>query len=189
MEYSFDENYLNGLRNRDPLVEDHLIALFGRKVRARLRTRLRSPEIVEDATQETLLRILTYFRAGKTLRAPCTLPSFVNAVCTNVSLEMLRADGRGSQIPEKTRDPVDSRIDPEHRAYAEEQKRIVERALGQLPDKDHRLLRRVFLDEADKDQVCHEFKTNRDHLRVLLHRARARFKAVMQQNPNCMQHA
>ncbi len=189
MEYSFDEKYLQALRNRDPQVEDHLISVFGRKLRSRLRMRLRSPETVEDATQETLLRILTYFRAGKTLRRACTLPGFVNAICTNVSLEMLRAAGRDSQMPETIPHPVDSHANPEHNAFAEEQKRMVERALGHLPEKDHRLLRRVFLEEADKDQVCDEFKTNRDHLRVLLYRATARLKAVVEQNQQYVQHA
>ena len=187
MEYAFDETYLQGLRDRDPLVENHLVASFARKVRMRLRFRLRSPEIVEDATQETLLRVLAYFRAGKTLRRACTLPSFVNAVCTNVSLEMLRADRHEDQIPETIPDPVDSRADPECSALAEEQKRMVRDALGHLPEKDQRLLQRVFFEEADKDQVCCEFKTNREHLRVLLHRARVRFKTVVQQNQEYLQ--
>jgi RNA polymerase sigma-70 factor, ECF subfamily len=34
----------------------------------------------------------------------------------------------------------------------------------------------VFLDERDRDEVCHEFGVDRDYLRVLLHRAKQEFK-------------
>jgi RNA polymerase sigma-70 factor (ECF subfamily) len=182
MQYLFDETYLQALKEGDPQVANHLLYLFDGKVRMRLRMRLHSPETVEDATQETLLRILTYFRTGKTLRAPCTLPSFVNAVCMNVSLEMLRAGSHQRNLPDTIPDPVDFRDDPECSALARERRQIVRRALCDLREKDQRLLHRVFLEEADKDQVCREFKTNRGQLRVLLHRARLRFKAALQKS-------
>ncbi len=51
--------------------------------------------------------------------------------------------------------------------------------LGELPPKDRELLKRIFLDEVDKDTVCEEFKVNRDYLRVLLHRARGRLRTAI----------
>ena len=42
-----------------------------------------------------------------------------------------------------------------------------------LSERDRRLLREVFLEERDKDQVCRDFGVDREYLRVLLHRARA----------------
>ncbi len=38
------------------------------------------------------------------------------------------------------------------------------------------LLKAVFLDERDRDEVCREFGVDRDYLRVLLHRAKQEFK-------------
>ena len=38
------------------------------------------------------------------------------------------------------------------------------------------MLKAVFLDERDRDEVCREFGVDRDYLRVLLHRAKQEFK-------------
>jgi RNA polymerase sigma-70 factor (ECF subfamily) len=54
----------------------------------------------------------------------------------------------------------------------------VRAALDQLPERDRRLLRQVFFDENDKDTVCKDFGVDRQYLRVLLHRAKARFREV-----------
>lgn len=43
--------------------------------------------------------------------------------------------------------------------------------------RDSSLLKAVFIDERDRDEVCREFGVDRDYLRVLLHRAKQEFKA------------
>ena len=63
----------------------------------------------------------------------------------------------------------------------EERRGLVKRAIDDLPTKDRELLKRIFLDEHDKDVVCREFNVSRDYLRVLLHRARARLRAALYQ--------
>jgi len=45
-----------------------------------------------------------------------------------------------------------------------------------LEPRDRLLLKAVFLDERDRDEVCREFGVERDYLRVLLHRAKQEFK-------------
>jgi RNA polymerase sigma-70 factor, ECF subfamily len=52
----------------------------------------------------------------------------------------------------------------------------VRRVLQTLPPRDADLLRAVFLEEGDKDEVCARFGVERDYLRVLLHRAKEKFK-------------
>jgi RNA polymerase sigma-70 factor (ECF subfamily) len=42
--------------------------------------------------------------------------------------------------------------------------------------RDRSLLKAVFLDERDRDEVCRELGVDRDYLRVLLHRAKQEFK-------------
>ncbi len=49
-------------------------------------------------------------------------------------------------------------------------------ALDGLPEKDRELLRWLFFDERDKDAICRELNIDRGYLRVLLHRAKARFR-------------
>ena len=175
----FDADYLRGLANRQEEIEQDLVAQFSRPVRAKLRFRLRSPELAEDAFQETFLRVFTYFRSGKTLDKPGNLAAFVHGVCHNIALEFLRAHTRHPPIADDTPDPVDTGPDPEDRVVTEERKSIVRRILGDLPAKEQELLRRVFLDEEDKDSVCRDLGVDRDYLRVLLYRARTRMKAAL----------
>jgi RNA polymerase sigma-70 factor (ECF subfamily) len=54
--------------------------------------------------------------------------------------------------------------------------RVVRQTLGELPDRDRRLLQLVLLEERDKDEVCTELGVTRDYLRVLVHRAKESFK-------------
>jgi RNA polymerase sigma-70 factor (ECF subfamily) len=178
----FDENYLCALRDRDPDAENYLISHFSRPVQLKLRARLRSPELIQDACQETFLRVLRYFSSGKTLDNPASLPGFVHSVCHNVALELLRSHTRQSQVPENAPDVADSSPGPENQFAAGQRSELVSRVLLEMNEKDRQLLRRVFLDEEDKDAVCREFQVDRNYLRVLLHRARLRFRAVLSQN-------
>ncbi|HZL56828.1 MAG TPA: sigma-70 family RNA polymerase sigma factor [Bryobacteraceae bacterium] len=177
----FDENYLRSLAMRDADAENFLIAHFSRPVQLKLRARLRSPELAQDAYQETFLRIFRYFHSGKTLDNPASLPGFVHSVCHNISLEFLRQHTRQSQFPENAPEAEDPGHGPERQAVTAERRKLVGKILSEMPEKDRQLLRRVCLDEEDKDTVCREFQVDRGYLRVLLHRARNRFRSVMMQ--------
>jgi RNA polymerase sigma-70 factor, ECF subfamily len=60
----------------------------------------------------------------------------------------------------------------------EDTRGVVRRVLDGLAERDRSLLRAVFLEERDKDEVCAELGVDRDYLRVLLHRAKGSFRAV-----------
>jgi RNA polymerase sigma-70 factor (ECF subfamily) len=180
MNPSFDEKCLEALGEHDPSAEERLVSAFAEPVKCALRSRLRRSQTVEDATQETLFRVLKYFRQGKTLKSPQSLFAFVSSVSTNVSLELIRLDSRCKQLDENAVDPADHRAGPERLTLENDTKRIIHSILGKLPKNDQRVLRSVCLEEADKDELCRELHTNRNHLRVVLHRARRRFKVVAQ---------
>ena len=59
---------------------------------------------------------------------------------------------------------------------AQENARMVQKILREMPKRDRNLLRSVLLDERDKDEVCAEFGVTRAYLRVLVHRAKQSFK-------------
>jgi RNA polymerase sigma-70 factor, ECF subfamily len=177
--FLFDEKYLRALQDRDPETENHLVASFSKAIQAKLQNRLRWPELVQDARQETFLRVFAYFRSGKTLANPASLPGFVHGVCHNVALEFLRSHTRHDQMAENIPEPVDPSSDPEGQMVTAERKQIVRKLLGELPVKDRELLRRVLLEEEDKNAVSKELGVDRNYLRVLLYRARLRFKAAL----------
>jgi RNA polymerase sigma-70 factor, ECF subfamily len=175
----FDRTYLDALQQCDAKAEERLIASFGRPVNLRLRRMFRSIDIADDATQETLLRVLLYFRAGKTLEVPASLPGFVKSVSIYVSMEMLRKARASNLETEELPEVCDGCPDPENMASADEMKRLVHSALKRVSRKDAKLLQRVFFDEVDRDQICRELQVNREYLRVLVHRAKLRVRAAM----------
>ena len=175
---SFDEQYVRKLTEGDPEVERHFSLYFGDLLLIKLRFRVRSPQLIEDARQETFSRVLTTLRRKGGLNNPERLGAFVNSVCDNVVLEMFRSEGRSFPMADDGREPADSRVDTEGELVSQERKKQVLRVLEEHPKKDRDLLRMVFLEERDKTEVCREFNVDREYLRVLLHRAKARFRKV-----------
>ena len=55
---------------------------------------------------------------------------------------------------------------------------MVAKILSELSKKDQDILRMVFFEEADRDEICRRMNVDAGHLRVLLHRAKARFLAA-----------
>jgi RNA polymerase sigma-70 factor, ECF subfamily len=177
--FTCDENYVTSLRNRDQQTEAHFVAHFKLPVWLKARRQLRTNDLADDACQETLLRVLRYFHSGKTLDNPERLPSFVYSVCHNVTLEMIRTKDRYRQMGDQNAEPADERIDPELVLVTSERKRLVLETLAQLSERDREVLRLAILEEVDKAEVCRRFNVSEDYLRVLLHRARLRFRDAL----------
>ena len=175
----FNETYIARLQEGDPLAGEHFVSYFRVPVRLKASRHLRAPDLVDDACQETLLRVLRHFRSGKRLESADRLPAFVFSVCHNVAMEVLRVRARHPQISPTSKDPVDSTADPQREIVTEERRRLVLGILAQLPDKDRELLRLAILEETNRPDLCARFGANEKYLRVLLHRARRRFRAAL----------
>jgi RNA polymerase sigma-70 factor, ECF subfamily len=175
----FDQSYLAALQSRDPETEADLVRAFSKPLWLKLRTRMRSPELIDEACQEALLRVFTYFRSGKTLEFPERLAGFVHGVANHVALELLRADRRHDPIPEGFQDPPDY-LTPELLAVTADRKLLVGNILAELAEQDREILRLVFLEEEDRDEICRRLGVDRTYLRVLLHRAKLRFRELIE---------
>lgn len=56
---------------------------------------------------------------------------------------------------------------------------LTDELLTKLPARDAAVLKAVFLDQRDHDDVCGEFGVDRNYLRVLIHRALERFRPLI----------
>ena len=176
MQYqSFDREYVQRLVTGDPETERHFVAYFSELLLIKLRRALRSFHAIEDVRQETFLRVFRTLR-GRELASPQGLGAFVNAVCNNVLFEHYRSAARHSPLPDESRDAPGASPDPEDECVTAERKRSVRLVLQRLPAKDREILRMIFLEEKEKDEVCRLYRVDRNHLRVLLHRAKNRFR-------------
>jgi RNA polymerase sigma-70 factor, ECF subfamily len=174
---AFDASYLERLRSGDSEVEKHFTAYFGELLFIKLRSRLRSAHQIEDVRQETFLRVFRVLRSG-TLREAERLGAFVNSVCNNVLLELYRSQGRHPQTAENAVQDLEAHLPgPEDELISRERQAHVRRVIDDLPPRDRGVLRAVFLEERDKDEIVAQFGVDRDYLRVLLHRAKMQFRA------------
>jgi RNA polymerase sigma-70 factor (ECF subfamily) len=173
---SFDEDYLSRLRSGDYRTQDHFSAYFSALIKIKLGSRLKSPEAIEDVRQETFARFFVALRDGKILQ-PDRLGSFVNSICNNVLLEHYRSSSRNTSLDDEEENNFPAlNVDLLGALSAKEREKKVREILEKLSERDRRLLREVFLEERDKDQVCRDFGVDREYLRVLLHRAKQAFK-------------
>jgi RNA polymerase sigma-70 factor (ECF subfamily) len=176
--HSFDEAYVARLRAGDFRTQEHFGAYFSALIQVKLRSRLKSREAIEDVRQETFARFYVALREGKLLH-PERLGSFVNSICNNILLEHYRINARTASLddddPRELPSPALNLVDI---LVAKETGKKVREILEQLPERDRRLLRDVFLEEKDKDEVCRDFGVDREYLRVLLHRAKQSFKSL-----------
>ena len=103
--FSFDSDYVRRLVAGDPDTERHFTDYFGDLLTLKLRSRLRSAAQVEDARQETFVRVLTTLKQKRALATPESLGAFVNGVCNNVLLETYRGAGRHDQLDDNADGP------------------------------------------------------------------------------------
>jgi RNA polymerase sigma-70 factor (ECF subfamily) len=175
--FEFDRAYLDRLAAGDPETERHFTRYFGDLLSIKLRSRLRSPAQVEDARQETFLRVLKVLRQPGGIQSPGGFGAFVNTVCNNVLFEMYRAHSKTTPLEEEAGAALpDPAMDAEAAVAVDQDRAHVRAILSALPQKERQLLHWLFFDECDKDEVCRRLNIDRNYLRVLLHRAKQRFK-------------
>ena len=183
----FDDNYIRLLVDGDPATEQHFVAYFGDLLWAMLRSRVRSPQLLEDVRQETFLRVLRNLRTSG-MEHPERLGPYVVSVCRNTLYETFRSESRFCEMGDEGSAMVDPAAGADQACITGERKRQVEAVLKGLPKKDRDLLKALFLDEMDKDEICRKFAVDRDYLRVLLHRARLKFRAAYSQSQGFAAH-
>ncbi len=175
--HTFDASYVDRLCAGDFATQDHFVRYFTELLHMKLRSRLRSPQAIEDVRQETFARVFASLRKGSVLREPEKLGAFVNTVCNNVLFEHYRASARSDSLDDEGQPELPATgMDALGSVVQQQLKTKVREILLDLPPKERDLLKAVFLDERDRDEVCREFGVDREYLRVLLFRAKQEFK-------------
>ena len=176
--FAFDKAYVERLRDGDPPTEHHFVAYFEHLLRIKLRSRMLTNDKVEDLRQETFIRVIAALRREGGVRQPDRFGAFVNSICNNVLLEYYRTSARNQPMENSHLEIPDKVLDLEGMLVTKQSSERVRRILEGMPPRDRDLLRAIFLEEKDKDVVCREFGVDRDYLRVLLHRAKDKFKVL-----------
>ncbi len=176
--FNFDEAYVKRLREGDPSTEQHFVAYFGQLLRIKLRSRKLTSDKVEDLSQETFIRVIANLRKDGGVRQPERFGAFVNSICNYVLQEHYRSSAKNQPMEEAHMELPDRVLDLEGMLVTKQSAEQVRRILGGMPKRDRDLLRAIFLEEKEKDTVCKELGVDREYLRVLVHRAKDKFKAL-----------
>ena len=175
--HSFDATYIGNLCAGDRETQEHFVGYFTDLLRLKLRSKLQSSHAIEDVCQETFARVFSVLRKDGGLRQPERLGAFVNTTCNYVLFEQYRLSGRSDSLDEEgAPEPAAKEKSALDLVVSRQLKRKVREILLRLAPRDRSLLKAVFLDERDRDEVCREFGLEREYLRVLLHRAKLEFK-------------
>ena len=173
--HDFDADYIRRLVSGDAETERHFTDYFGQLLVLKLRPRLRSAAQVEDARQETFVRVLSTLKEKGGLASAGSLGAFVNGVCNNVLFEMYRANARTTGLDEEYDEEATTQA-ADVALVADVEREEVRAALLELPERERLVLKWLFFDERDKNDICRDLQIDRGYLRVLVHRAKSRFR-------------
>ena len=174
---AFDAGYLNKLRSCDEITEQHFAKYFGELITLKLRSRLKSPEAIEDVKQETFVRFFNLLRKEDGVRQVERLGALVNSICNHVLFEYYRAGKRTEPLDDMAAgNLLDTHPDALGHAISMQTRADVHEVLNGLAERDRKVLRSLFVEERDKDTVCREMGISREYIRVLVHRAKKAFR-------------
>jgi RNA polymerase sigma-70 factor (ECF subfamily) len=171
--FPFDEDYLRRLQKGDPQTVSHFFAYFTRLLRIKLKSRRLAPHTIDDIMQDTFMRALEKVNAHE-VRDPTRLGAYINGICKNLIFEHFRRVAPYETLKEGF--DVPDAIDLEHVVEVNEIKKRVRQVLAKMPERDREILKAIYLDERNKDEICREHGVDRGYLRVLLHRALKLFR-------------
>ena len=174
--FAFDEDYVRRLRDGDRVTEEHFLLYVQQLLLIKLRRRLPSFHAIDDVRQEVFARVFRALRAPDGgIRDGRKLGAYVNTVCNNVVFEIYRQTDRTEPLLDSHLNITTSE-DVENALVTGEERERVRRVIDELPKRDAAILRALFLEERSNDDVCNTFRVDRGYLRVLLHRAKVKFR-------------
>ena len=173
----FDGPYLDRLRSGDLTTQQHFFAYFDQLIRLKASRRLFSRRGIQEVRQETFARVLRSLSQGH-FREPQRLGAFVNSVCTDVLREHYQSPCRKTPTGDGFTDDTipDPTLEVSDNIAERHVQQEVRQVLNELSEKDCCLMKALFQEERDKDEVCRYFGVNRQYLRVLVHSAKQSFK-------------
>jgi RNA polymerase sigma-70 factor (ECF subfamily) len=175
--FPFDDEYVRRLREGDRLTEDHFVSYITPLLRLKVRGRLPSREAEEDALQETFIRVFRTLRgaAGSGVRDGRSFGAYVLSICNNVIFESYRGK-RTEPIDDEYVANIPTADDREAELIEEQQRECVRRVVSGMDARERNILTAIYFNERPKAAVCEEFGVDNGYLRVLLHRAREKFR-------------
>lgn len=174
--FPFDDDYVRRLREGDPTTEEHYSSYFPPKLRIVLGVMGLRAQDADDVIQDTLMRVLVKVKANE-IRDGHTFGKYVVTTCRNIAKEEFRKSRKTDQLDDGDERPNDD--NPETVAIKHQLSLLIQMLVSSLGERDAAVLRELFLEERDKDEICLRHNLTRKNLRVIVHRAIRRLRELL----------
>jgi RNA polymerase sigma-70 factor, ECF subfamily len=135
---------------------------------------------VDDLVQESIARFLRAEKSGQ-IRNTEEFGAFLNGVCRNVIMEYRRRSRREPTLGDDTVIPEQG-VRPE--AEIIDMRDAIDTGLAELAERDRMILRCLYLEGKDKEEICREWRMTDSQFRVVLFRAKERFRRAYEMKRN-----
>ena len=180
--FTFDDEYVRRLREGDRWTEEHFTSYFQQLLLIKLRRRLPSMDAIDDVRQTVFARFFETLRSPDGgIRDGRKLGSYVNSICTNVLYEWYRKANRTEPLTDEHLEVV-TLEDVVKALLSAEEAEHVRVVMADLPKRDALILRAHFFEQRRPDDLCRELRIKPGYLRVLLHRAKDKFRKSWRRN-------
>lgn len=168
----------------DQLAEAELVERYARGIRLILLKRTGNAHLANDLCQDTFVVALRKLRAGE-LRKPRSVAAFVRQIAINVSIDHFRKERR---YVHEMDGMISLRLTHKDQQSDEIDDRTVRMAIEGALDRlgvprDREILRRFYLADEDKEQICRDLALSSSHFDRVLYRARRRMRELINQHP------
>jgi len=180
--FTFDDEYVRRLREGDRWTEEHFTSYFQQILLIKLRRRLPSLDAIDDVRQTTFVRFFEKLHSPDGgIRDGRRLGAYVNSICTNVLFEWYRKANRTEPLTDEHLDIVTLEDVVTALLNAEETEHV-RTVIADLPKRDALILRAHFFEQRRPDDLSRELRIKPGYLRVLLHRAKDKFRKSWSRN-------
>ena len=181
-EESVARDLVERIRAGDSRAENELVLRYSRGVLFLLRRMTRDPTLADDLHQDTFQVVLQRLR-GAGIDDPARVSGFIRATARNLFIGEVRKRERRrtDRVGEHSGDVADPTPGPLTRVLRDEEASLVRRVISELgTERDRQLLFRFYVAEHDKSLICAELGLTSLHFNRVLHRARQRFKELLE---------
>lgn len=175
---------VQGILEGDAGAETELVERYSRGLRFLLIRKSGDEERARDLLQETFLIAFSKLRE-KPLDQPERLAGYLKGIAANVARSGRRKRNR-EPLPMEA-EAVAAIPDEDVRAFqsisSQQTKAAVRELLDGMPvERDREVLRRFYIDDQDKPEICRSLGLDSLHFNRVLHRARGRFRKILEES-------
>jgi RNA polymerase sigma-70 factor (ECF subfamily) len=169
------------IQQGDQQAEHQLIKRYSARIDMILRRHCHDATQVSDLRQEVFIAALKKLRK-EGLKQPAQLSAFLHRIALNMANYETRRHYRRKTEPDWAfiEQQVDQNPSLLERLQQAEVATVIHRLLGELKvPRDQQILRRFYLSEESKGDICLALDVTQEHFDRVLYRARKRFKDLL----------